>query len=181
MTCKMMHQIWYDFYWSIMVEIGPKNWIFGSSWEVYCICPLTPYELRPRFCQMKKLIKIHIRGNFYQYSVCGCEAKNFQGFLYRFGIHEMVPFWVFLGSHFPKCSSILLKFWPEFISNKTNNTFIYTFWMPSFSFWVFAVRNFTQKNQLLFLVQDPVRPILRGLGAITSVSKVRWKRNFDYR
>ena len=38
-----------------------------------------------------------------------------------------------------------------------------------------------RRTNYFFLVQDSVRPILRGLGAITSVSKVRWKRNFDYR
>ena len=27
---------------------------------------------------------------------------------------------------------------------------IYTFWMPSFSFWIFAVLNFTQRKQVFF-------------------------------
>ena len=41
---------------------------------------------------------------------------------------------------------------------------IYTFWMPSFSFWVFAVLNFLQKKQILGFVHDPIGPILVGLG-----------------
>ena len=30
-----------------MIEIGPKDWFFGSFWQV-CLRPLTPYELRPK-------------------------------------------------------------------------------------------------------------------------------------
>ena len=38
----------------------------------------------------------------------------------------------------------------------------YTFWMPSFSFWVFVILNFSQKKHLLFLVRDPIGSILVG-------------------
>ena len=31
--------------------------------------------------------------------------------------------------------------------------------MPSFSFWVFVVLNFTKKNQQRFFFQDPIGPI----------------------
>ena len=36
---------------------------------------------------------------FHQYSICGCEVKNFQSFLYYLSSNEMVPFkgfWAFL-------------------------------------------------------------------------------------
>ena len=33
---------------------------------------------------MEDLIKIHIRGNFRQHRVCGCEVKNFQKFFAGF-------------------------------------------------------------------------------------------------
>ena len=46
-----------------------------------------------RLCEMKDLNKIHIRGNFHQYSICGCAVKNVQSFMYRLSIHEMTPFW----------------------------------------------------------------------------------------
>ena len=116
-----------------MVEIGSKNWFFGSFWEGFCLRPLTPYELRPRFCQMKGRIKKHICGKFHQYSICRCKVKNFQSFLYWFSIHEMTPFWVFLGSYFLKYCSILLKFWPEFVSNKKNSA---SKILQNFAFWL---------------------------------------------
>ena len=47
-------------------------------------------------------IKIYICGKFHQYSICGCEVKDFQGFLYWFSIHEMAPFCDFLGPFSPK-------------------------------------------------------------------------------
>ena len=57
---------------------------------------LHPMKHTPRFCQMKNFIKIYICGKFHQYSICGCEMKDFQGFLYWFNIHKMVPFCDFL-------------------------------------------------------------------------------------
>ena len=36
----------------------------------------------PRICQIKDLIKIYICGKFHQYSICGCEIKKCQSFLY---------------------------------------------------------------------------------------------------
>ena len=78
-----------------MVKIWPKKLFFVSFCEFFCLCPLTPYELHPRFCQMKDFIKIYIFGKFHQCSISGCEIKNFQSFLYWFRIHEIAPFWVF--------------------------------------------------------------------------------------
>ena len=87
MTCKMMHQICYGFYWSI------KKWsIFGSFCEFFNLRALTPENYTPRFCQMEDLIKLYICGTFHQYSICGCEIKNFQSLLHWFSIHEIDPF-----------------------------------------------------------------------------------------
>ena len=66
---------------------------------------VTPYELLllPTFCQIKDLIKIHIRGNFYKYSICGCEVQRLS---YLFSIHEIAPFWS--GEEFrPLCPQIM--------------------------------------------------------------------------
>ena len=48
---------------------------------------------------------------------------------------------------------------------------IYTFCMPSFSFWVFVFLDFTWKKQLLFLVQDRIVSILRLLGSNNSTKQ----------
>ena len=109
-----------------MVKIGPKKMFF-------CYVLLHPMSYAPKLFQMKDLIKIHIRGKCHQYSICCCEIKNFQSLLYCFKIHEMVPFWRFLGPYFPKYCSILLKFSPELVSNKIN-----TVWkiLQNFAFWL---------------------------------------------
>ena len=64
-----------------MVEIGPKKkrfFLLILSGFSYALLQSMSYA--PRFWQMKDLIKIHIRGNFRQHRVCGCEVKNFQKF-----------------------------------------------------------------------------------------------------
>ena len=96
-----------------------KDWIL----KVFHLHLLTPYEYTPKLCQMKDLIIILIRGRFHEYSICGCEIKNFQSFSYWFSIHEMGPFWWFLYPYSPKYCSILVKFWPEVVSNKKNTLF----------------------------------------------------------
>ena len=57
MTCKMMHQICYGFYWSIKKwsKLGQKT-EFLTHFEFFSSYP---YELHPKvFCQMKELFKI---------------------------------------------------------------------------------------------------------------------------
>ena len=44
-----------------------------------------------------------------------------------------LPLSVFLGSYFPKYCSILLKFWPEVVSNKTNTAWTI---LQNFAFWL---------------------------------------------
>ena len=108
-----------------MVKIEPKSWIL----KVFHLHLLTPYEYTPKLCQMEDPIMILIRGRFHQYSICGCEVKNFESFSYFrkfrkfFSIHEMGHFWWFLCPYSPKYYSILVKFWPEVVSNKKNTLF----------------------------------------------------------
>ena len=84
---------------------------------------LHPMRHTLRLCWMKDLIKIYICGTFHQYSIFVCEIKNFQIFLYWFSIHEVAPFCNFLGPYSPKYNLILLKLWPEVVSNKKNTVF----------------------------------------------------------
>ena len=44
-----------------------------------------------------------------------------------------LPLSVFLGSYFPKYCYILLKFWPEVVSNKTNTAWTI---LQNFAFWL---------------------------------------------
>ena len=117
MTCKMMHQICYGFYWSSKKwsKLGHKTDFVAhfESFFIYVLLHCRSYF--PSFCQMKGLIKIYIYGKFHHYSIRGCEVKIFQSFLCWFRIHEC-----FLVPYSPKYCSILLKFWPEVVANKNN-------------------------------------------------------------
>ena len=55
-----------------------------------------------KFCQIQDLIKIYIWSKFYQYSIWGCEMKDFKCFLYWFSIHEMSPFLRFFAPLLPQ-------------------------------------------------------------------------------
>ena len=72
------------------------------------------------FFQMKGLMKIHNRGKFHLYSICGCQFINFQMFLWQWNIRELGHFGAFLGPNSPKYDSILLKFAPEVVFEETN-------------------------------------------------------------
>ena len=75
-----MHQILDNFYsvqkkWS---KFPPKN-DFVAHFQRFCYYVLLhPMSYSQFFCQMKGLIKIHNRGKFHQYSICGYEVTNFQ-------------------------------------------------------------------------------------------------------
>ena len=62
-----------------------QNWakklIFCSFWVFFVYALMHPMGYAPRFCQMEDLIKIYVCGKFHQYSICGCEVKNFQFFV----------------------------------------------------------------------------------------------------
>ena len=79
-----------------------RNWakklIFLAHFESFFVyTPVHPTRYIPRFCQLKYLIKIYICDKFNQYSICGCEIKNFQSLLFWSSINEMAPFWDCLG------------------------------------------------------------------------------------
>ena len=46
-------------------------------------------------------MKIHNRGMFHLYGICGCRVKNFHIFAYRFSIYKKVLFGRFLAPHSP--------------------------------------------------------------------------------
>ena len=52
---------------------------------------------------------------------CGCEVNKCQGFSFWNNIDQMAHF--YLGPYSTKFCLILLKFWPEVASNKTNTVF----------------------------------------------------------
>ena len=52
---------------------------------------------------------------------CGCEVNKCQGFSFWDNIDQMAHF--YLGPYSTKFCLILLKFWPEVASNKTNTVF----------------------------------------------------------
>ena len=64
-------------------------------------------------------MKIHNRGKFHLYSICGSQVIKFQIVSWRCSIHEMAHFGGFLSPFSPKSSSILLKFGPKVEYHKT--------------------------------------------------------------
>ena len=73
-----------------------------ESFFVYILVHLMKYT--PRCCQFKDFIKIYICGKIHQNSICGCEIKSFQRFLYWFSIQHLWngPFLWFFGSLLPQ-------------------------------------------------------------------------------
>ena len=49
-------------------------------------------RLHPKVLPNGRPYKLYICGTFHQYSICGCEIKNFQSLLHWFSIHEIDPF-----------------------------------------------------------------------------------------
>ena len=77
-------------------------------------------------------MKIHNRGTFHLYSICGGQVISFQMFSWWCSIHEIVLFGSFLGPNSPKCCQILPKFLPELVFKETQTT-LKEFWKnPNF-------------------------------------------------
>ena len=98
-----------------------QNWakklIFLLILKVFLFTPsYTLWDTPQDFANWKTFLR-YICGKLHQYSICGCELV----FLYWFSIHEMAPFWDFLGPYSPKYCLILLELWPEVVSNKKNS------------------------------------------------------------
>ena len=75
------------------------------------------------FCQVKGLMKIHNRGKFHLYSICGCQFINFPMFSWHCSIHEMTLLGFFLSPNCPKYCPILLKFAPEVVFKERKTVF----------------------------------------------------------
>ena len=71
------------------------------------------------FFQIKGLMKIHNRGEFHLYSICGCQFVNFQMFSWQCSIHELGHFWGVFWPNSPECGSVLLNFVPEVLFKET--------------------------------------------------------------
>ena len=76
-----------------------KNWnwakkkqSFGFFQRFFDHTLLRPMSDTPVFCQMKDLMRIHNRGKFHVYSICGCKVINFKMFLWQCSIHELGHF-----------------------------------------------------------------------------------------
>ena len=65
-------------------EIKPKNWFSDSFYQVFCLCPLKPYELYPIFPKLIYTIVVSFIS-----IACGFQVKNFQSLTYQFSTHEM--------------------------------------------------------------------------------------------
>ena len=99
-----------------------KKLIFWLILGGFCLRPLIPYELQPQdFIKWKTLWRYILVANFV--SIAYVVGKLGLG----------LPLSVFLGSYFPKYCSILLKFWPEVVSNKTNTAWTI---LQNFAFWL---------------------------------------------
>ena len=99
----------------------PKKLIFCSFWEVFCLRPRTPYEIHPKILPIDRpYLEIYVV-SFISKACVVVKSKVFKFFLYQFSIRKMAAFWVFLGPYSPKYCFILLKLWPEVVSNKKNS------------------------------------------------------------
>ena len=77
-------------------EIKPKNDFFAFLQRFLFHALPRPVGAALIFFQMKGLIKIHNRGKFHLYSICGCQFVNFQMFPW------IGPFWGVLGPLLPR-------------------------------------------------------------------------------
>ena len=127
--------------------------------EFFCLFPLTSYELYPKwieyisFLPNERLIKKYICGKFHHYSICCCEIKIFQSFLYWFSIHEMAPFRFFFWLLFPQ---ILLDL-AESLSRSSPIRQMHCFKNPS-KFWNLAQIERTESLQVLSILRPNFLP-----------------------
>ena len=126
----MMHQICLGCYWSI--EKWSKLDYKLTFWLILRVFLFTPsYTLwvTPQdFSKWKTLLRYISVVSFINIAYAVVELKSFKVFRInsatRFGFWGLMkPFWGFLDSYSPNYCSILLKFWPEVASNKTNTVF----------------------------------------------------------
>ena len=79
-----------------MVGIESKNdfLAYSERFFIYILSYRTSYA--SSFSQNKGLMKLHNRGKFHKYTICGCQVINFQRFSNRFNIHDMAGVFCFV-------------------------------------------------------------------------------------
>ena len=124
MTCKMMYQIGYSFYWSIKrwSKLGPKY--FWLILRVFLFMPsCTLWVISPKVLPNERAGEISVASSI-SIEFLVMKLKIFTVFCIDSTCNEWNgPFLVLLGPCSPRYCSILLKFWPEVFSNKTNWVF----------------------------------------------------------
>lgn len=70
------------------------------------------------FFQMTHLMNVHDRGNFCQYSLCGCQIKSFKHFAYQIIVRARSIFQGFLCDYYFKYGPIVLRFATEVVNQQ---------------------------------------------------------------
>ena len=101
-----------------------QNLYFWLIFGTFSITPSYALSFMPQFLyQIKGLQRCTIVVKFHLYSISGCEVKKFEMFSWRWSIHEMTHFLVFLGPKSPKCGPVLLKFAPQLLPKESKTLF----------------------------------------------------------
>ena len=124
---KVSHTLQVLIYYFKFQEMDPKNRCFGLFSEDFGHALPLPKDDAQIFCQIKGLMKFHLD------SVCGSQVINFQKFSWRWSIHELDHFGVFLGPNWSKIGSILVKLAPEVMFRKRNRVLKFFSKIPIFT------------------------------------------------
>ena len=110
MQCKVTHHLWYSFYSSLKnsQKLIKRTDFLAHSKVFFIYTLLHPMGYSPISCKIKGLMIIHNFGNFHQYSIFGCQVKNFQKFLIPIQ-HPWNGPCFFFGSYSTWYGSILMK------------------------------------------------------------------------
>ena len=89
-----MHQAYNSFYYIFKehLKLSQKINFLAHFVRFLLYAFLRPVSYTLIFCQTKRLIEVHNRGNFHWCIICGCQVINFQMFLWQSSIHEMASF-----------------------------------------------------------------------------------------
>ena len=119
---KMMHQISYDFYWSIKKR---SNWakkpVFWLILSFFLFMPFFTVRVTPQdLAKWETLLRYISVVGFINIAFVDVKLKIFKLFHIDSASMKWPLFVGVLGPDSPKYCSILLKFWPEVVSNKKN-------------------------------------------------------------
>ena len=96
---------------------------FLAHFEIFCLCPLTPWVTPQFLSQMKGLTKIYNCGRFHLYSICGCQVINVQMLLRQCSTLDIVPFGFFGGLFLPQVWIDLAELSADVVPHKINSVF----------------------------------------------------------